>query len=83
MCPLQLRVFGFGVFQDGNIGVSVLPQREELLIRRARRVSRAGKSQSRYSLDDKCGIDVQRRSGARIHLIPLVDFGDIACPKYI
>jgi hypothetical protein len=22
-------------------------------------------------------------SGARIHLIPLVDFSDIACPKYI
>jgi hypothetical protein len=32
---LQFRVFGLGFFQDGNIRIGVLPQREEALIRRA------------------------------------------------
>lgn len=32
---LQLRVFGFGLFQDGNVLVGVLPQSKEILIRGA------------------------------------------------
>jgi len=32
---LQFRVFGLGFLQDRNIGIGVLPQREEALIRRA------------------------------------------------
>jgi hypothetical protein len=31
----QLRVFGLGLLQDGDIGVGVFPQREEVLIRGA------------------------------------------------
>ena len=32
---LQLRVVRFGFFQDGDIGVSVFPEREEILVGRA------------------------------------------------
>ena len=31
----QLCAFGFGLLKDGNIGVGVSPQREEILIRSA------------------------------------------------
>src|SRR5271166_5693562 len=31
----QLRVFGLGLLQDGNIGIGVLPESEEILVRRA------------------------------------------------
>src|SRR5208283_2601873 len=30
---LQLRVFGLGLFQDGDVGVGIFPKREELLVR--------------------------------------------------
>jgi hypothetical protein len=30
----QLRIFCFGLLQDGNIGVGVFPEREEILIGR-------------------------------------------------
>ena len=30
---LQLRILRFGFLQDGDVGVSVFPQREEILIR--------------------------------------------------
>jgi len=30
---LQLGVFGFGLLQDGDVGVGVFPKREEILIR--------------------------------------------------
>jgi hypothetical protein len=30
---LQLRVLGFGSFKDGNVGVGIFPEREEILIR--------------------------------------------------
>ena len=30
---MQLRILRFGLLQDGNVGVSILPQREEVLIR--------------------------------------------------
>jgi hypothetical protein len=29
---LQFRVFSFGFFQDGNIGVCIFPQREEVVV---------------------------------------------------
>jgi hypothetical protein len=29
---LQFRVLGFGLFQDGDVGVGVFPEREEILI---------------------------------------------------
>ena len=29
---LQLRVFGFGVLQDGEVGIGVFPQRKEVLV---------------------------------------------------
>ena len=32
---LQLRVLGLGLLQDGDVGVSVFPQRQEILIRGA------------------------------------------------
>jgi hypothetical protein len=28
---LQLRVFGFGLFQDGDVGIGVFPEGEEIL----------------------------------------------------
>src|ERR1700746_2775693 len=33
---LEFYVFGFGLLQNRNVGVGILPQREEILIRRAR-----------------------------------------------
>ena len=30
---MQFRVFRFGLLEDGNVGVGVFPQREEILIR--------------------------------------------------
>jgi hypothetical protein len=32
---LQLRVLRFGLLQDGDVGVGVLPERKKILIRRA------------------------------------------------
>jgi hypothetical protein len=29
---LQLRVLGFGFLQDGDVGIGVFPEREEILI---------------------------------------------------
>ena len=29
---LEPRVFGFGLFQDGDVGIGVFPKREEILI---------------------------------------------------
>src|ERR1035437_6227085 len=29
---LQLRVLGFGLLQDGNVGVGVFPEREEIFV---------------------------------------------------
>src|SRR5438445_9823343 len=29
---MQLRVLGFGFFQDGYVGISVLPEREEIFV---------------------------------------------------
>ena len=29
---LQLRVLGFGFFQDGDVGVGVFPEREEIFV---------------------------------------------------
>jgi len=29
---LKLRVFGFGFFQDGNVGVGVFPQRKKIFV---------------------------------------------------
>jgi hypothetical protein len=29
---LQLRVFRFGVFEDGNVGICIFPERKEILV---------------------------------------------------
>ena len=31
---LQLRILGFGLFQDWNVGIGVLPEGEEVLVSR-------------------------------------------------
>jgi hypothetical protein len=41
MDSLQLRVLGFGLVQDGDVGVGVFPERQEILIRGAGRLVRA------------------------------------------
>ena len=33
---LQLRGFSFGVLQDGNVGIGIFPEREEILVRSVR-----------------------------------------------
>jgi hypothetical protein len=33
--PLQFRVLRLGLFQDGNVRVGLLPEREEILVRHA------------------------------------------------
>jgi hypothetical protein len=35
IAPLHLRVLGFGFLEDGDVGVGVFPEREEVLGRRS------------------------------------------------
>jgi hypothetical protein len=36
MQPLQLRVFGLGLFQNGDVGIGILPKVEQVLANRER-----------------------------------------------
>ena len=39
---LQLRILGFGLLEDGDVGIGVLPKGKKILIRLARRGAVAG-----------------------------------------
>ena len=63
---LQLRVLGFGLLQDGDVGVGVFPEREEVLIDSSRfgRVALHGVGAAEFEVG-KCAHGVQNWSGER------------------
>ena len=62
---MQLRVLGFGLLQDWDIGIDVFPEGEEVLIRGAARNPMAVVPRYLVREDDFQGVGFDEREAAR------------------